>query len=333
MVSSKSKRTNRKTGSSQNRTNQSTKRKVIIPILIVVGLFLVIGGFWFWNRQEKQSQGTGPLVAVNSINYEFPDNHLHGLAYDDSRGIVYLATHYGLFVLKDDKSLYKLGAATDDFMGFSLHPGNPQIIFASGHPRTGGNIGVIKSGDGGVSWKRIFSGLRGESVDFHSMAISSADPNVLIGYFDGRLYVTEDGGGSWRFTFGNLPPGPCWGAPCLAFDTKERNKIYAGTQQGLFISNDLGKSWLLKARGFFGGVTVDPFNNNLMYAFGEQGIVKSGDGGSTWAPAARGVRLGGNEFVFSFSISQKDRAVLYAATTGGRVFKSENGGESWKLVY
>lgn len=317
----------------QDGTNKSRKRKPVIPVLAIVVLFLVIGGLWLWNRHGKLTAGTEPLVAAKSIYDGFPDNHIHGLGYDDSSGIVYIATHYGLFVLKDDKFLYKLGPSRDDFMGFSLHPANPKIIFASGHPRTGGNTGVIKSEDGGISWKRIFSGLRGESVDFHSMAISSADPNVLLGYFDGGLYVTEDGGASWRFASGNLPPGPCWRAPCFAFDTKERNKVYAGTLQGLFVTNDLGERWQVKAPGAFAGVAVAPANNNHIYAFGEQGIVKSTNGGINFSPVGRGVRLAGNEFVFSFSLSQKDRGLLYAVTTGGKVLKSEDGGESWKVVY
>jgi hypothetical protein len=63
-------------------------------------------------------------------------------------------------------------------MGFSLHPSNPDVIYTSGHPKSGGNLGVMKSVDGGMIFERIFLGLSGESVDFHSMIISPANPHI-----------------------------------------------------------------------------------------------------------------------------------------------------------
>src|SRR5262249_32696538 len=87
---------------------------------------------------------------------------------------------YGIFIWKEGK-FFQLGQRRDDFMGFSLHPSNPDVIYTSGHPKSGGKTWVMKSENGGMIFERIFLGLNGESVDFHSMIISPANPNVPYG--------------------------------------------------------------------------------------------------------------------------------------------------------
>ncbi len=111
---------------------------------------------------------------------------------------MFIATHYGIFIWKEGK-LFQLGQSRDDFMGFSLHPSNFDVICTSGHPKSGGNLGVMKSDDGGVTFKQIFRGLSGETVDFHSMILSPANPNLFYGWFNGKVYRTKDGGKSWQF--------------------------------------------------------------------------------------------------------------------------------------
>jgi hypothetical protein len=43
-------------------------------------------------------------------------------------------------------------------MGFTPHPTNPSILYASGHPAGGGNLGFIASEDGGRSWSQAKDG-------------------------------------------------------------------------------------------------------------------------------------------------------------------------------
>ena len=58
------------------------------------------------------------------------------------------------------------------------------------------NLNVIKSIDGGISWKEISKGVNGP-VDFHAMGISTANPDILYGWFSG-LQKSEDGGYTWK---------------------------------------------------------------------------------------------------------------------------------------
>ena len=164
----------------------------------VIAIFLLFVGIFFWTYQgqlaERSDRAT--LTPVKSISYQF-HNHIYGLGYDSENQRLFVATHYGIFIWKEGQ-LFQLGENRDDFMGFSLHPINPKIVYTSGHPRSGGNMGVVKSEDGGITFKPIFRGLGRESVDFHSMAISPANSKILYGWFQGKLYRSTDGGLSWE---------------------------------------------------------------------------------------------------------------------------------------
>lgn len=308
-----------------------------ITILILVGVTLIAGLVFLGGKTSAPAakNWADNLVPVNSISHQF-QNHLHGFGYDSGNERLFLASHYGLFVMQDSR-LYQLGQNRDDFMGFSLNQRNPNIIYSSGHSRTGGNLGVMKSVDGGLTFERIFSNIGVGRVDFHSMAISYANPDILYGFFQGRLYRTKDGGNSWEFAkIQGLPPqGFCWGVPCLIADTKDENVLYAGTQSGLARSVDFGDTWEIieNDAGAIVSVGVDPQNNERIFAFTENyGIVESVDGGKTWGKKNNGLQFGTQESAFAFSFDTGNPARIFLATTENQVYRTENGGESWEKI-
>ncbi len=80
----------------------------------------------------------------------------------------------------------------------------PSVLYASGHPASGGNLGFIISIDGGKSWAKLADGVGGP-VDFHQMDVSKADPKVIYGLYGG-LQRSADGGRSWS-KVGPAPDG------------------------------------------------------------------------------------------------------------------------------
>lgn len=270
------------------------------------------------------------LKPVQSISDQF-QNHIHGLGYDSQSQRLFIATHYGLFLWKDRK-LFQLGEVRDDFMGFSLHPSNPDIIYTSGHPKKGGNIGVMISEDGGVTFKRILQ----ESVDFHSMTVSPANRKILYGWFKGKLYRTKDGGKTWDFASGRGMPqqGFCFGAPCLTADTKDERSVYAGTPNGLLVSHDFGENWTTvnATLGGVAGVGVDPSHSHRLFAFTKNlALAHSLDRGKSWQARNKGLKLSRDEFIFAFAFDQKNSTHLFAATPE-QIFWSRDGGRNWEKI-
>jgi len=297
---------------------------------------LILVAILFWTSQARagSSPAQANLLPVPSISYQ-SHNHIHGIGYDSQNQRLFVATHYGLFIWKDGK-LFQLGETRDDFMGFSLHPSNPNVIYTSGHPRGGGNMGVMKSEDGGTSFKRIFQGLSGESVDFHSMTISPVDPRTLYGWFQGRLYRTKDSGKTWQSASRRGLPleGFCFGAPCLTADSKSESILYAGTPNGLMVSRDFGESWsMLNAElGAIAGVGVQPNNTKRLFAFTERlRLASSQNGGKSWQANNNGIKLGNQEFIFAFAFDRKNPKHVFAATPE-KIFRSADGGERWENI-
>lgn len=99
--------------------------------------------------------------------------HFHSIAVDQNdSGRLYLATHHGFHRLDLDGMTQQISDVTDDFMGFTPHPSDPDIFFASGHPQRGGNLGVIVSTDGGETWSQRSPGADGP-VDFYQLTDQS----------------------------------------------------------------------------------------------------------------------------------------------------------------
>ncbi len=203
-----------------------------------------------------------PLAAENIAISEIAEKtHFHGIAVDPrDASRVYLATHHGFFVVGLDGMAKRVSENADDFMGFTPHPTDPSILYASGHPASGGNLGIIMSSDGGRNWRRIAKGVNGP-VDFHQMDASKADPKVIYGVY-GDLQVSRDGGHTWQQ--GGMAPD---GLIDLAASAKDVNGLYAATKGGLFASKDGGKTWRIAYIRKRPATMVQTGMDNQIYAF------------------------------------------------------------------
>lgn len=302
----------------------------LLPVALVLGVTVA---YW-WNHADDEMAAFEQ--AVPSLSYEHT-NHLHGIGLDTDRQRLLLATHYGLFGLEGGQ-LYQLGERRDDFMGLSVDPHNPLRLFVSGHPPRGGNLGVLYSEDGGVSFTQVLSGVNNEVVDFHAMAISPVDTQRVYGFYAGQLYRTVDAGNAWQLPAmeGLSGQGFCWGAPCLAADGHEADMIYAGTANGVMVSHDGGEQWrLLSERtGAVAAIGSDMHNDQRLIAHTAQyGVAVSLDGGASWEAINEGLNFGQNDVVFAFLFDPQRPDVAYLATTANQVYRTEDlGVGSWERV-
>ncbi len=242
--------------------------------------------------------------------------HFHGVAIDpkNSKRLL-LATHHGLYAVRDDGTAERVSETTDDFMGFMPHPTDAGVLYASGHPAAGGNLGFIESRDGGRNWKQRSPGAAGVA-DFHQMTASRANPMTLYGVYAGALQASLDSGSTWE------PIGPApEGLLDLAASAKSPGRLFAGTQFGLLLSPDGGKSWApaYTSENPVPLVQVTPQGTVFAFVVGT-GLIRATDPELAWQVI--GSQLG-DRFIVHLAVDPTAERRLYAITIARDTKQSE----------
>lgn len=267
-----------------------------------------------------------PSLTVAELTEQ---THFHGLAVDRADpSRLYLATHHGLYVVGSDGTATLISNNQNDYMGFTPYPADTATLYASGHPASGGNMGVLVSKDGGASWQQIATGVNGP-VDFHQMDVSPADPRVLYGTYAGSLQTSRDGGTTWSV----VGPAP-EGLIDLAASAKDANILYAATQGGLLKSEDGGKSWMdaYLVRQPATMVQVTPEGEVYAFLVGT-GLIRTGEPSLSWQTIGNDF---GELYVLHLAVAPGGER-LYAAAVSAQgheqaLLISRDGGKSWSSL-
>jgi len=293
----------------------SLKLRSLVPIALV----LLAAGVFLATRSHSEARTTVEALAR--------ETHFHGIAVDRSDpDRLYVATHHGLYAVAPDGSATRL-SPVQDFMGFTPHPVDPSVLYASGHPAGGGNLGFIASEDGGRSWSQLAEGVGGP-VDFHQMDISPADPKTIYGAYAGQLQVSRDGGGSWEL----VGPAPD-GLIDLAASTHDTSMLYAATQGGLLKSEDSGRTWqdAYWLRQPATMVHVSP--DGAVYAFVVgTGLIQTMEPKLSWQTVSKDAF--GGDYVLHFAVDPTSHSKVYAIsfdpqTKEQAVLTSDDAGKTW----
>lgn len=288
-----------------------------MKIIIAITVTLLIGVWLAW--PSNKSNNDKPTVVSSLAD-------AHGLAVarqDSSR--VYIATHTGLLVMINDGEFQRVGTALDDYMGFSAHPTDPKIFYASGHPQGGGNLGFQKSSDGGQTWQKISNGINGP-VDFHAMAVSQADPSLVYGVYRGQLQRTSDEGKTWDIVHTSL-------ANIITLTTSPAAKetVYASTVDGLYVSQDRGETWTKPGviNSAVTAVAVNPADDQEITAYAQnQGLARSDNGGQSWRLLSG--YTGGMVMHLAYDIQKP--TTTYLINHALELHKTTDGGATWSKV-
>lgn len=188
------------------------------------------------------------------------------------------------------------------------------------------NAGVVYSGGGGKVYRSTDSGVTwtGEALSSSTPTVVRAlvpQPGTLLGMFagtSGGLYQSADGV-TWSAGSGDLSAHQVFS---LAADPTAASTLWAGTEDGVYRSDDAGASWS-KVPAAPGGVVhaVLVTGSGAVLAGADSGLFVSADR-STWngAPGASGT---------VFALAEKGPAGELAAGGAAGVFVSTDGGATW----
>jgi photosystem II stability/assembly factor-like uncharacterized protein len=216
----------------------------------------------------------------------------------------------------------------------AIDPHSPQVVYA------GGDNGLLKSADGGTSWRRADHGLRRFGT-IQAVALDATSPRTLFAVAGGAVFKSIDAGASWAAANQGLEGFRVFS---LALDPSGSGAAYAGTLRdgqlsGVWKSSDGGASWSARDQGGlttfgFTSIAESPRGTIYVSADGAQGfdLFVSGDGGLTWATVAPR----SSAEIFQLVVDPLDPATLYGVGYQGLQFslllRSRDGGASWELV-
>ncbi len=146
-----------------------------------------------------------------------------------------------------------------------------------------------------ASWEP--SGWGGGGFYYATVFHPAQDGVIYLAGDVGGVYKTEDHGRHWKFINNGLVD---YGVFSLAVDRVQPQTVYAATEGGLCKSTDGGEHWQLLPRT----------ERKELRITGEKG---------------RSIR--------SVAVDPTDGNIVYAASPAGKVFKSTDGGQTWKAVY
>jgi photosystem II stability/assembly factor-like uncharacterized protein len=157
--------------------------------------------------------------------------------------------------------------------------------------------GLFRSGDGGVTWKPLGTGL--SSRDIHALAIVPANgrPKRLVAATNNDLNLSSDGGETWK---------PCGIDKALPWSYCRALAQIVGQPNTLLLGHG----------------DAPP---------GSAGVVgRSEDGGNTWKAAQMPGKV--NSTIWNFAVHPADANLVYATSVSGEVYRSTDRGISWQKL-
>ncbi|HEV2387282.1 MAG TPA: hypothetical protein VGS20_08505 [Candidatus Acidoferrales bacterium] len=175
-----------------------------------------------------------------------------------------------------------------------IDPRNPDVVYAAALGTCYGpqqERGVYRTGDGGKTWQRVL--FVDENTGAADIAMSPSNPSILFaamwqvlirpwdlhsGGPGSGIYMSRDGGTTWKHLTGNGLPAPPLGRIGLAVAPSEPSRVYAlietADRKGvLWRSDDEGENWTVVSRDttlnlrphYFSRLAVMPDNPNEVW--------------------------------------------------------------------
>ena len=279
---------------------------------LLVGVLCAVGAFLL---AREQATGGGVVDPPARGLPATPD--YHSLLVDPANpNRLLLGTHVGVYESTNGGIAWRFaGLEGRDAMHFARDlDGN---VWAAGH-----NV-LERSEDGGRTWKAVRpDGLPG--LDIHGFAVSPKVDGLVYAAVAGKgLYRSDDGGGSFRLISEDV--GPRVSAIAIA---KDGTLFAAEADRGVLVNaNGDGVEWVetldMPTLGLAANA-LEPPRSRVLAAGRSVQLTTHGGGWKVVLP----LRRGAGPVAFAAS----DPRVAYVVGFDRRLYRSDDGGETWRAV-
>ena len=190
-----------------------------------------------------------------------------------------------------------------------LDPTNPNRIYVAISA-----AGAFRSDDGGINWKPINRGLKSKYLPdpnaeigycVHRIAMHPSRPDVLFMQLHWNVMRTDNAGELWTNISGNLPTD--FGFPI---------QVHAHDPETVYV------------------VPIKSDSEHYVHD-GKLRVYRSRTGGNDWEPLTNGLPQQDcyvNVLRDAMAVDTLDDCGVYFGTTGGQVYVSPDGGDSWNAI-
>jgi photosystem II stability/assembly factor-like uncharacterized protein len=290
-----------------------------------------------------------------------PDKHISALTTEPESGMLFAGVFQGSVHRSSD------GGKTWEPAGIGMTQNN---VYSLAARRVGGRVRIFAgtepahlfvSDDLGLTWNEVPSLRAVPSVPkwnfpapphighVKHINFDPDDPTTMYASVEvGGLLKSTDGGNHWQ-EFPSLYED----VHRLMIHPTNRNFLYAVTGRGLYVSPDAGATWEQWTRredeigGYPDGFVFRPSDSKLIFMtaahdapgtwrtthFAGARISRSKDGGRTWEILRNGLPDRLQASIEAFCLEESgESCAIFAATTSGEIYCSEDLGEHWKII-
>ena len=194
---------------------------------------------------------------------------------------------------------------------------------------------MYTSGDGGETWARV-EGFNRPGLLIDNIIIDPRDSKTIYAAAHrhkeaGGFFKTTDGGRTWREASQLRGDG----IHSLTQSAKDPDVLLAGTNRGVWRSQDAGDNWEQLNTSATPGLinveslAVDPRDSNVIYAGTWYLPYKTTDGGKTWNITKTGII--DDSDIFAIEIDDRNPDHVIASACSG-IYETRNAGANWKKV-
>jgi photosystem II stability/assembly factor-like uncharacterized protein len=174
--------------------------------------------------------------------------------------------------------------------------------------------GAFRTDDGGQTWRPVNRGLKSQGIPdpeaevghcVHRIALHRSRPNVLFMQKHWDVMRSDDAGDTWREVSGNLPTD--FGFPI---------DVHAHEPETVYVVP----------------ITSDSYHYP---PDGKLRVYRSRSGGNEWEALTKGLPQRDcyvNVLRDAMAVDSLDKCGIYFGTTGGQVYVSPDGGDSWSAI-
>ncbi|MBI2837859.1 MAG: hypothetical protein HYX75_06070 [Acidobacteria bacterium] len=212
----------------------------------------------------------------------------------------------------------------------TIDPSDSEVLYIETDPEycSSCDAALLRSTDAGVTWEIL---QYEDGVD-GPIAIHPRNGSILYraDNYSGRVYRSVDGGVTWSVLAGLPREGLS-----ITIDKSAQPIVLVGTASGIYRSTDGGASWIAANTGLPGDgsstmatmLSASGTEAGIVYAATDRGLYRTIDGGAQWTRVSASFDT---QTVTHISVDSRDSDVVWASSSGGKVYVTYDGGRAWR---